>query len=107
MAKIYVTPQNGPEVEVEAKPGLAVMEIVRDAFPDNLLALCGGACSCATCHVYVDANFADKFPPLGDMEDQLLEMSDHRQPGSRLSCQLPFTDAADGLRLTIAPDAGD
>lgn len=105
MPKLFVTDLEGNETEIEAEAGLSVMEIVHPRFPDDLLALCGGACSCATCHVYVEEGFLDKLPPQGDIEKELLEMSECQQGNSRLSCQIPFGDALDGLKVTIAPEA--
>lgn len=80
------------------------MEAIRDNGVDELLALCGGCCSCATCHVIVDAGWADGLPPMSADENDLLDSSPHRQPTSRLSCQLLFEAIADGLTLTIAPE---
>lgn len=80
------------------------MEIIRDAGIDELLALCGGCCSCATCHVFVDDAWTDELPPPSEDESDLLDSSDHRSDASRLSCQIPFTAALDGLRVTIAPE---
>jgi 2Fe-2S ferredoxin len=80
------------------------MEIVRDAGIDELLALCGGCCSCATCHVYVDPTFADRLPPMAEDESDLLDSSEHRTAASRLSCQIRFGPGLDGLRVTIAPE---
>ena len=104
MAKLIVTTRDGTEHEVEGQAGLSVMEIIRDAGFDELLALCGGCCSCATCHVHVDPAFADKADPMGEDENDLLDSSDHRDERSRLSCQIPFSDALDGLRVTIAQE---
>lgn len=104
MATLIVTKRDGDTVELSATAGLSVMEIIRDGGIDELLALCGGCCSCATCHVHVDAAFADKVNPMGEDENDLLESSDHRNPASRLSCQIPFTAALDGLRVTIAQE---
>jgi 2Fe-2S ferredoxin len=102
MAKLIVTTRDGTEHEIEGQAGLSVMEIIRDAGFDELLALCGGCCSCATCHVHVDAAFAGKVDPMGEDENDLLDSSDHRDESSRLSCQLAFSDALDGLKVTIA-----
>ena len=77
---------------------------IRDSGFDELLALCGGCCSCATCHVYVDPAFADSLPAMSEDENDLLDSSDHRNDTSRLSCQVVLTDALDGLRVTIAPE---
>jgi 2Fe-2S ferredoxin len=80
------------------------MEVIRDNGYDELLALCGGCCSCATCHVHVDPEFMDALPPMSDDEDDLLDSSDHRNERSRLSCQIPVTAALAGLRVQIAPE---
>lgn len=104
MPKLIVVNREGEEQAVEGDSGLSVMEVIRDNGFDELLALCGGCCSCATCHVYVDPAFADKLPAMSDDENDLLDSSDHRQETSRLSCQLPFSDAVDGLKVTIAPE---
>jgi ferredoxin, 2Fe-2S len=104
MAKMIVVTRDGTEKEVEGQSGLSVMEIIRDAGFDELLALCGGCCSCATCHVHIDPAFADKIAPLGEDENDLLDSSSHRDATSRLSCQIPFVDSLDGLRVTLAQE---
>lgn len=80
------------------------MEIARDGGVDDILAICGGCCSCATCHVFVDPDFLDRLPPITEDEDELLETSDARRPESRLSCQIYFVEALDGLIATVAPE---
>lgn len=104
MATLTVVTREGEEKVVEGQSGLSVMEIIRDNGFDELLALCGGCCSCATCHVYVDPAFADKLPPVSEDENDLLDSSDHRNENSRLSCQVAFSDSLDGLKVTIAPE---
>lgn len=104
MAKLIVVNRSGEEQAVEGGNGLSVMEVIRDNGFDELLALCGGCCSCATCHVYVDPAFAEKLPAMSEDENDLLDSSDHRNENSRLSCQLQVTDELDGLRVTIAPE---
>jgi 2Fe-2S ferredoxin len=104
MPKLIVVNRAGEESTVEAGSGLTVMEAIRDNGFDELLALCGGCCSCATCHVHVDPAFADLLPPMSEDENDLLDSSDHRDATSRLSCQLPLTDALDGLKVTIASE---
>jgi ferredoxin, 2Fe-2S len=104
MPKLVVVNRAGEESTVEAQNGLTVMEAIRDNGFDELLALCGGCCSCATCHVHVDPAFVDKLPPISGDEDDLLDSSDHRTATSRLSCQLPMSAALDGLRVTIAEE---
>lgn len=102
MPKLIVVTREREEREINGEAGLSVMEVIRDAGIDELLALCGGCCSCATCHVHVDPAFADQLPAMSPDEDDLLDSSDERNATSRLSCQLPFTDALDGLKVTIA-----
>ena len=104
MPKLIVTDRAGTEHEIEAEAGLSLMEIIRDNGLDELLALCGGCCSCATCHVLVDAAFVSVLPQLTEDENDLLDSSSFRDAYSRLSCQLPFHDGIDGLRVTIATE---
>jgi 2Fe-2S ferredoxin len=80
------------------------MEVIRDNGFDELLALCGGCCSCATCHVHIDPAYMDKLSPISDDESDLLDSSDHRNEYSRLSCQVPVTAALEGLTVTIAQE---
>lgn len=104
MPKLIVTTRSGEQREVDAESGLTVMEAIRDNGFDELLALCGGCCSCATCHVHVDPEFKDRLPPMSEDEDDLLDSSDDRDGNSRLSCQIPFTDDLDGLKVRIAEE---
>ena len=104
MPKMIVVTREGTETTVEGETGLTVMEVIRDNGFDELLALCGGCCSCATCHVYVDDAFTDRLPAMSEDENDLLDSSDSRTAQSRLSCQIPFSDALDGVRVTLAPD---
>ncbi len=104
MPKLTVVNRDGEESTIEVEDGLTVMEAIRDNGFDELLALCGGCCSCATCHIHVDADAMDKLPAMSEDEDDLLESSDHRHETSRLSCQIPFTADLDGLKVTIAPE---
>ena len=104
MPQITVVTRDGQEHAIDADEGLSVMEAIRDNGFDELLALCGGCCSCATCHVHVDAEWLAALPPMGEDEDDLLDSSDHRGERSRLSCQLPLTAALEGLRVAIAPE---
>lgn len=105
MARMIVVDRDGKEHEIEAKPGLKVMEILRE-LDYGVAAICGGLCSCATCHVFVDPMWADRLPkPQSDEADLLRELSDYRLATSRLSCQVDFTEALSGLKLAIAPDS--
>ena len=104
MPQINIVTRDGTETIVEGRVGWSVMENIRDNGFDELLALCGGCCSCATCHVHVDPEWiADVGPPKPD-EDDLLDTSDHRVETSRLSCQIEFRPELDGLRVQIAPE---
>lgn len=104
MPKLIVTNRDGETSEIEVENGLTVMEAIRDNGFDELLALCGGCCSCATCHVIVENADGKPLPEMSEDEDDLLESSDHRTDGSRLSCQIPLTADLDGLKVTIAPE---
>jgi 2Fe-2S ferredoxin len=103
MPELIVTTRDGTAHVVRADDDVSVMEAIRDAGIDELLAICGGCLSCATCHVYVDPAFADRLPPIDEDEDELLGSADGRRPESRLSCQIAFGENLDGLRVTIAP----
>lgn len=103
MISIKVTDLDGAEHEVEARTDEALMELLREQ-DWGVAALCGGMCSCATCHVFVDDNWLDSFPAKQSDEEELLEVLDHVQPNSRLSCQLHLQDIHDGLSLRLAPE---
>ncbi len=104
MPQISVTDRAGDTRSVPARAGHSVMEIIRDNGFDELLALCGGCCSCATCHVIVAPEWAERVGPPNRDEADLLDSSDHRTATSRLSCQIDFTPALDGLAVRIAPE---
>lgn len=104
MPKLTIVTRSGQETTIDAQAGLSVMEAIRDAGFDELLALCGGCCSCATCHVHVDAAWTDAVGGPDADESDLLESSDHRVDASRLSCQIEMTERLDGLKVAIAPE---
>lgn len=104
MPTITVIDRSGNARDVQADNGLSLMEVIRDNGFDELLALCGGCCSCATCHVFVAPEFAEHLPPMSEDENDLLDSTDSRNEQSRLSCQVAVTDALDGLKVTIAPE---
>jgi len=104
MPKLIVTLRDGEEREITGESGLSVMEVLRDAGIDEILALCGGCCSCATCHVHVDPEFAVKLPKMSEDENDLLDSSSDRDDTSRLSCQIEFGVALDGLKVRIAAE---
>lgn len=104
MATIYVTDREGKEHVFEVATGLTLMEPLREV-DDGVEALCGGMCSCATCHVYIDAEWSVKLSERGDDELELLEDTEcFRGEFSRLSCQITISDDLDGLRLVVAPE---
>ena len=102
--KIFVTDQNGNKHELDAIEGWQVMEIIRD-YGLSIKAECGGACCCATCHVYVDQEWRDKLYPMRDDEDEMLDENFDREDNSRLSCQIIMSEDLDGLSLTLADSA--
>ena len=104
MPELIVVTREGEERTVSADVGLSVMEAIRDGGIDELLALCGGCCSCATCHIHVAPEFFDKLPPVTDDENDLLDGSDHRDVTSRLSCQVMMSEALNGMRVIIAKE---
>ncbi len=102
MATLMVTGVDGTTRTLEASGKLTVMQIVRDAGFDELLAQCGGCLSCATCHVVIHPDDYERVGPPGEEENELLDSSEVRTPTSRLSCQIPFVEDLDGLRVTVA-----
>ncbi len=103
MTLLRVIDRDGQEHRVEGKTGLKVMETLRD-LDYGVAAICGGMCSCATCHVYVDPEWQGRLPPPMSDERELLNELSQCEPNSRLSCQIELTADLDGLRVTIAPD---
>lgn len=104
MSEIIVTNRDGEERSVEFTPGLTLMQTIVEAGIDELLAICGGVCSCATCHVYIEAAGMARLPAGSEDESDLLSGSEHRNEYSRLSCQIRLTDDYDQLRVTVAPE---
>ncbi len=98
---IFITPDNERH-EVTADNGYSVMEAAVNNNIDGIVAECGGACACATCHSYIDAAWLDKLPPMDDMEDSMLEAAYDRRDNSRLTCQLELSDELDGLVVHVA-----
>jgi len=103
MITIKVTDLDGQQHELEARQGDVLMELLREQ-DWGVSALCGGMCSCATCHVFLDEVWLGSFPEAQSDEEELLEFLDNFQPNSRLSCQLNLQSAHDGLCLTLAPE---
>jgi 2Fe-2S ferredoxin len=104
MPLLKVTDRDGKEHEINASAGGVLMETLRD-MDDGVTAICGGMCSCATCHVFVDPEWFAKLPArMSDELDMLKDLSDFRDQQSRLSCQIVLKDALNGLKVTIAPE---
>ncbi len=102
MPKIKYVEHSGKEHEVEVPAGWSVMEgAVKNLIP-GIDADCGGACACATCHVYVvDPAYAAKIPPKSDMEETMLDFAQELEPNSRLSCQIKVTPELEGLTVKM------
>ena len=106
MPKISFINTSGNVAEVDAKAGLTLMEVAVDNNIAGIVAECGGACACATCHAYIDEAWLGKLPAMDDMEDAMLDSALDRRPNSRLSCQIEISDDLDGLALTVADNEG-
>ena len=101
---VLVTARDGHQQAIQGEAGASLMEAIRAGGLDELQAICGGCCSCGTCHVYVEGGPADQLTPMSDDENDLLDCSDFRQENSRLSCQIKFSPDLAGLELRIAPE---
>ena len=104
MPEIVITTRDGEEKSIAYTSGVSLMQAICEGGVDELLALCGGVCSCATCHVHIDSQFSKQLEPVSEDEDGLLSGSEHRRDNSRLSCQVMMTDEFDGMKLAIAPE---
>ena len=102
MPKIIYQTQDGTRHEVEVENGYSVMEGAINNNIDGIVAECGGACACATCHSYVDEAWVEKLNEMDDMEDSMLDAAFDRKANSRLTCQIEVSDALDGLVIHVA-----
>jgi ferredoxin, 2Fe-2S len=106
MAKITFVDHNGESRTIDVENGATVMEAaIRNAVP-GIEAECGGACACATCHVYVDDAFMAKVGNPGPMEEDMLDFAYEVRPTSRLSCQIRVSDELEGLTVTVPERQG-
>lgn len=104
MAIVHFITSKGDRKSIEIDPALSLMQLATANLVPGIEASCGGYCSCATCHVYVDPEWADRLPPISDDENDLLDgAAAERLPNSRLSCQIQLSDKLDGITITI-PD---
>ncbi len=103
--KISFVELDGEEKVIEnAKPGTTLMELAKAHGVDGILADCGGGCACATCHVYVDAEWQDVLGAPDEIEEMTLDMvAEITKPNSRLSCQVIVSDKMNGLKVSVAP----
>jgi len=101
MPKITFIQPDGSAVEIDARSGESLMEAAIDNDVAGIVAECGGACSCATCHVYVDPEWAARLPAPDALEDGMLDCVLDRKDSSRLSCQIRVEDALDGMRVSV------
>jgi 2Fe-2S ferredoxin len=104
--KIAFTLPDGRRHEVEARLGISLMEVAKQHGIAGIVALCGGACACATCHVYVEGGWFERLEPAEDMEVGMLESAFEPRANSRLSCQIPVTPALDGLEVRVPQRQG-
>ncbi len=100
MPKIIYIDNDGTSREVDAKAGTSIMEAAVQNMIPGIDADCGGACACATCHVYVDEQWAGKLKDKDDMEESMLDFAENVQDNSRLSCQILMSDELDGITVT-------
>tara|TARA_A100001391_G_scaffold142053_1_gene99810 strand:- start:18508 stop:18825 length:318 start_codon:yes stop_codon:yes gene_type:complete len=103
MITLNVTDREGLSHAIKTAPEGTLMEAIRDFGLTDEFALCGGHCSCATCHVVLDEAVLPQLSPVSDDESSLLDGSDHREAGSRLACQVPLAATLDGVSVKIAP----
>jgi len=106
--KLIVTHATGEQQSIAAPDGLSLMLALRDhgsGAVDEQFGLCGGCCTCYTCHVWVDEAFLGRLAPPSLQESDLLDLAENRRPNSRLSCQIPLTDAIDGIAVTLPHEA--
>lgn len=100
MPKITFIDSSGTARDVDATVGASIMEAAVQHMVPEIDADCGGACACATCHVYVGEEWLDKVKPKDDMEDSMLDFAEDVQDNSRLACQIILTDEMDGMVVT-------
>jgi ferredoxin, 2Fe-2S len=97
---VFFEPGGGRR-EIDAQAGISLMESARQNGVRGIVAQCGGACICATCHVYVRADWLARLPLKEEMEEAMLETAWEPRDNSRLSCQIEMTAALEGLEVTV------
>jgi 2Fe-2S ferredoxin len=106
MPRVVFIEPDGARREIDAPAGLTLMQTARQHGVRGIVAQCGGACACATCHVYVAPQWMARLPPREDMEEGMLESAWEPRPNSRLSCQIQLTEALDGLEVAVPEQQG-
>ncbi|MGE0761299.1 MAG: 2Fe-2S iron-sulfur cluster-binding protein [Pirellulaceae bacterium] len=101
MVEITFRYPDGQRQKVSARPGYSLMEAAIHAGVSGIAAECGGACCCATCHVYVDENWSNRVGAMGPLEQEVVELVVDRRPSSRLSCQIKVLESLDGLEVEL------
>lgn len=104
MPKIILTTRNGETSEINAEVDVSIMQNIQNSGNDEIMALCGGSCSCATCHVYVEGDWFTKTGDPSATESELLEFAEGHQNNSRLSCQINMTAELDRIAIEVAPE---
>lgn len=104
MVTVHMVDADGNLQTLKVEAGFSLMEAARQNGVEGIVAECGGACSCATCHVYVDEGWQPKIAAPDSTEAAMLEFAEGRQANSRLSCQIRLTEALDGLKVTVAEE---
>ncbi|WP_321794995.1 2Fe-2S iron-sulfur cluster-binding protein [Caballeronia sp. J97] len=101
---MHVTTREGQTIAIDSSSGISLMEAIKEAGIDEVIALCGGCMSCATCHVYIEEKFNVLLPPATEDEASLLDSTSFRTEQSRLACQIELSESLDGLSAKIAPE---
>lgn len=102
MTKIVFVDQKGARHEFDAQNGVSVMEVAMENSVPGIYAECGGTCSCATCHCYVEESWMSKLDPMDDLEDGMLDGAKERRPTSRLTCQIKVSPELEGIEFEVA-----
>ena len=102
MPKVTFVDSKGVRHEVDVEVGNTIMEAAIDNDVPGIIAECGGACACATCHAYVDEEWISRLPEMDDMEDAMLDSALDRKTNSRLTCQISMVDELDGIEVVVA-----
>jgi 2Fe-2S ferredoxin len=106
MPKVNFVDPAGVRHEIVVDPGVTIMEAAVDNDVPGIVAECGGACACATCHAYIGEDWLARIPAMEDMEDAMLDSAWDRKGNSRLTCQIPMSDELDGIEVFVAENEG-